>query len=223
MVGQRLQHREPRLDFAGLVVAGDLGDLAFGELAPDVGALQRQVDRADHGAVLAQRDLAQEQRRPARRLEQLQRVAHTGAGLVDLVQEQDARYAELVELAHDQLQRRDLLLVRLGDHHRQVAGGEHRLRLEGEFDRARGIQESQTFAHEVGRGDNRLDAHLVSARLGRIIADGIACSHCILPGNGAGPGKDSFQKGGLAARKGTDNADAFRSRKPAAGAFSHLT
>ena len=174
MVGERFQHREPRLDFPRLLVARDLGDLALGVFAPDVGALEREVDRADDSAVLAQRDLPQEQRRGTCRLQQLQRVAHAGGRLVDLVEEQDARHAEIVELAHDELQGRDLLLVGLGDHHGEIGSGEHGVRLEGELDGAGAVDEGQALAHEVDRGDGRLDAHRVGPGLGRMVGNGVA-------------------------------------------------
>ena len=51
--------------------------------------------------------------------------------------------------------------------------GEDRLGLEGEFDRAGAIEDGEPVAHELGLGDVDLDAHLVGARLGRGIADGV--------------------------------------------------
>jgi len=221
MVGEGFEHREPRLDLARLLVAGDLGHLALGVFAVDVGAFQRQVDRADDDAVLAQRDLAQQERGRTRRLQHLQRVADGNGRLVDLVQEQDARDAELVEPAHDQLQGRDLLLVGLGDDHGEVAGGEHGLGLEGELDGAGAVDEGQAVAHEFGGGDRRLDAHRMVAGFGRMVADGAPGRNGILPRDGAGARQDRFKKGCLAACEGTDNGDAFRSRKSASGAFSH--
>ena len=169
MVGQGLQHGEACLEFACLVVARDLGDLALGVFAVDVGALQREIDRADDDAVLAQRYLAQQQWHGAGRLQHLQRVAHARYRLVDLVEEKDARHAEIVELAHDELQRGDLLLIGLGDHDGDIAGGQDRLGLEGEFDRAGAIDESELLAHEIRSGNVRLDAHGVGARLRRMV------------------------------------------------------
>ena len=60
-------------------------------LAVDEGALQREVDEAGDDVVLPDRDVAQHQRHAARRLQHLERLAHAGVGLVDLVEEQDAR------------------------------------------------------------------------------------------------------------------------------------
>jgi hypothetical protein len=53
VIGERLQHGEPGLDFPRLLVVRDLGDFAICKVAPDIGALQREIDRADHLPVLA--------------------------------------------------------------------------------------------------------------------------------------------------------------------------
>ena len=87
MVGERFEHGEAGLEFARLLFARDLSDLALGVFAVDVGTLQGQIDRTDDDAVLAQRNLAQQQPRRARRLQQFQRIAHAHRGLVDLVEE----------------------------------------------------------------------------------------------------------------------------------------
>jgi len=120
------------------------------------------------------RNVAEDERNPARLLQRRQHVADAPLSLVDLVEEEDARHAEIVELAHDELQGRNLLFVRLGHDHREVAGGQHRLGLEGEFDRAGTIDEGDLLAHEFGGCDRRLDAHGVGARLRRMIRDGAA-------------------------------------------------
>ena len=72
--------------------------------------------------------------------------------------------AKIVKLAQDQLQGGDFLLIGLGHDDRHVAGHQHRHGLIGEFERAWTIDEGQAFAHEIGGGDNRLDAHRVGAR-----------------------------------------------------------
>ncbi len=221
MVRQLLQHGEARLDLAGAVVVGNVGDLGVAEIAPHIGALQRQVDGADDGAVAAQGDLSQQQRHGAGRLKHLERLAHAERRLVDLVEEQDARHAVLVQLAQDELQGGDLLLVGLRHHHREVAGGEHGLGLKGEFHRAGAVHEGQRVAHELRRGEAGFHAHGVRPRLGRTVGHGAARRNGILARYRAGAGEYGFKKGRFSAGEGTDDGDAFRSRTSSSGAVSH--
>lgn len=76
---------------------------------PDIGALQRQIDAADDVAIFAERNLAQQQRLAAGRLQQLENVSNAACRAVDLVQEENARNAQVVEFAHDELEGRNLL------------------------------------------------------------------------------------------------------------------
>ena len=91
VVGERLEHGEAGLDLAGASSSSMSIDLARGVLAIDEGALEREVDEAGDDAALPDRDVAQHQRHAARRLQHLERRADAGLGLVDLVEEQDAR------------------------------------------------------------------------------------------------------------------------------------
>jgi hypothetical protein len=138
------------------------------------GALQRKVDRADHDAVLAQRDLPQQEWGAAGGLQQLERVAHAGFRFLDLVEEENARDGQLLQPAQDELERGDFLLVGLGNDDGRIAGGQNRLRLGRKFDRAGAIGEGDLLAHEIGRREGRLHAHGMGAGLRRRIADRIA-------------------------------------------------
>ena len=95
------------------------------------------------------RDLPQQQRHARRRLQHRQRLAHALVGLVDLVEEQEARDLELFELAQDQLQLRDLLLVDLADDDGGIDRRQHRAHVVDELDRARTIDEGVGVAHET--------------------------------------------------------------------------
>ena len=64
----------------------------------------------------------------------LQCIANACHPFVDLVEEEKPRHAEIVKLAHDQLQGGDFLLVRLGDNNGNVACCKDRLCLERELD-----------------------------------------------------------------------------------------
>ena len=94
--------------------------------------------------------------------------------------------------------------------------GEDRLGLEGELDRAGAIEEGEPVAHEFGLGDVHLDAHLVGARLGRGVADGVLLGDRALPGDGAGARQDGLEKGRLAAGEGPNQCDALGPRYSAA-------
>ena len=114
----------------------------------------------------------------------------------------------VLERLQDDLQRRDLLLVGLGDDDGEIDAGEDRLGLEGEFDRAGAIEEGEPVAHEVGLGDVDLDAHLMGARLGRGVADRVLLGDRSLPGDRPGPRQDRFEQGGLAACEWPGQRDA---------------
>ena len=79
------------------VVVVELDDLALRVLAVDEGAVEREVDEAGRDAVLQDRDLAQHQRQCGGRLQHRERLAHADRRLVDLVQEQEARDAALLQ------------------------------------------------------------------------------------------------------------------------------
>ena len=83
------------------------------------------------------------------------------------------------------------------------------------------IDEGQAVAHEVDRGDGRLDTHRMGFCFGGMIGDSIAGRNGILAGDGACSGEDCFKKGGFSAGEGTDDGDAFRSRTSSSGAISH--
>ena len=88
-----------------------------------------------------------------------------------LFRNRKAGNAQIFQLAQDDLQLRQLLLVRLADHHRGIDRrkcGAHVLR---ELDRAGTIDKGVTVAHETGRGGGEAHAHLVVPRLGAGIAD----------------------------------------------------
>ena len=133
---------------------------------------------------------------------------HLGLGLVDLVEEQEARNIEVFELAQDQLQLRHLLLVGLAHHHRGIDRRQRRAHVVDEFDRAGTIDEGVAVAHEIGGGDRELDAHLVMARLLGGIADAGAGIHRALALDRAGAREDRFEQRGLAALERAHQRDA---------------
>jgi hypothetical protein len=116
VIGELLQHREPGFLLAVEIAAFERHDFGGLVLAIDEGTLQRQIDEALDQFAVPDRNLPQHQRHARGRLQGGERFADALVGLVDLVEEQEARNAELLELAQDDLQLRQLLFVRLANH-----------------------------------------------------------------------------------------------------------
>ena len=95
--------------------AGMSINLAFGMFLVDEGALQREIDEPGHDGALHDRQLAQDQRLAAGRLQPRKNVARARLGLVDLVDEDDAREADFVELLENELEGGRLLVIGLAD------------------------------------------------------------------------------------------------------------
>ena len=177
-------------------------------LAVDEGALEREVDETGDDLVLPDRNLAQQQPRARRRLQQLERLAHPPVGLVDLVEEEKARDFQIFQLAQHELQLRHLALVRLAHHHRGVDRRQRGAHLVDELDRTRTVEERIVVAHETGGGDRDLDAHLVMARLLAGVAHRRAGLDRALALDRVGAGEQRFQERGLAALEGPDQCNA---------------
>ena len=152
VIGELFQHRE-----AGFLLAVEIAAFQrhhFGRLvfAIDEGALQREIDKTFDQLAVPDRDLAQHQRYARGRLQRRQRLADALVGPVDLVQKQKARNAQFLELAQDDLQLRQLLLVRLADHDRGIDRRKCGAHVVRELDRAGTIDKSVAVAHETGGG-----------------------------------------------------------------------
>ena len=212
MVRQSFQHGVARLNLARLVGVRNGNHFALGMLAENIGALRRKVDCANRDSVFPDRNLPQQQRGFGGWLKQRQQIAHRTGCLVNLVQKQHMRQADILKAAQHKLERRDLFLVRLSHHDCHVGGGEHRLSLVGELDGTGAVNEGQALAHVGGGGDGGFDAHLVRFGLRGIVAD-----------RGAGAGLGGFcnrfgafqqrlEQRGFARCEGPDNGDTFRTR-----------
>ena len=192
VVGEFFQHREARFLLAVEIAAfqcNDFGRLVF---AVDEGALQREIDKTFDQLAVPDRDLPQHQRHARGRLQRRQRLADALVGAIDLVQKQKTRNAEILELAQDDLQLRQLLLVRLADHDRGIDRGQRGAHVMRELDRAGTIDKGVTIAHEGGGGGGEADAHLVAARFGAGIADGSSGIDAAGIFNGPGSGQYGF-------------------------------
>jgi hypothetical protein len=208
VVGKLLQHLEARFRLALLDRRGHVDDLGVGLRAIDEGALQCQVDEARGHAVLPDRDLAQHERLGARGLQHGEDVAHLGVEGIDLVEEQEAGNAPVLELLEDELQRRNALGIGLAHHDGGIACGQRQRALVLELDGARAIDESELVVEKGGVGDVELDAHAVVAGLGRGVAHGVLVGYLALARDGAGARQDRFQQGRLAGQVRPDQCDA---------------
>ncbi len=208
VVRQRLQHREARRLLAVDDVAFERHDFGSGVLLVDKGALQREVDETGDDVAVERRNLAQQKLRARRRLQQREHVVNGGVGLVDLVQEQEARNLLVLELAQDQLQLRDLLFVHLADDDGGVDTRQRRAHVMDELDRAGTIDEREAFAHEVRRRDRKLDAHVMMARFLAGVADRGSGVDGALALDRAGACEDCFEESGLAALERAYQRDA---------------
>ena len=128
-------------------------------------------------------------------------------GLVDLVEEEDARDAEIFEFAQNHAQRRQFALVGLADDDGRVAERQHVARLMREFDRAGQVDEGEAVAEIIDRGDIGLDAGGMGAGLGAGIADRGAVAHRTLARQRAAAAENAFEQGGLAALERADERD----------------
>ena len=199
VIGQFLQHREPRFLLAVEIAALERDDLGRLVLAIDEGALQRQIDETGDQVAVPDRNLPEHQWHARCRLQGRERLAHALAGLVDLVEKQQARNIQVFEFAQDDLQLRQLALVGLADHHRKIDRGDRGAHVVRELDRPRTIDEGVALAHEIRGGGGQPDAHLVTAGLGAGIADGSPGFHAAGFGNGAGTRQYRFEKCGFTA------------------------
>ena len=171
VVGEALQHGIACLLLARHLACGHVHNGRGRVLAIDEGAFEREVDEAGCDAVLPDRNLPYDERRARGGLQHRQRFPHARRRDVDLVQKDEARNAELLELSQHELQRRDFALIRLADNDGGIAKRQHIWQVVREFDRSGAIDESKAVAEIVSRGDVRLDAHRMGACLGTRIAD----------------------------------------------------
>ena len=199
VIGELFQHREAGFLLAVEIAAlqrHHLGGLVF---AIDEGALQREIDEAGDQVAVPDRNLPQHQRNPRRRLQGRERLADALVGAVDLVEKQEARNAEILELAQDDLQLRQLFLVGLADHDRGIDRRDRGAHVVREFDRARTIDKGVAVAHEGGGGGGEAGAHLVAAGLGAGVPDRGSRIDAAGAGDGAGARHDGFEKCGFTA------------------------
>ena len=177
-------------------------------LAVDERTFQREIDEALDQLALPDRDLAQHQRHARGGLECRERLADALVGAVDLVEEQETRDLQLLQLAQDDLKLRQLLLVGLADHDRGVDSGKRCAHVVGELNGTGTIEEGVAVAHETRGGGSQADGHLVMTGLRGGVADGCSGVDAAGAGDCARSRQYCFEKCGFTALERAHQCDA---------------
>ena len=150
MIGELLEHVRTRLDLALLQLDGDFDPL--GRLAGPIfeSAFEREIDEAADLLAVPDRNLPRDQGRNAHRLKGREQVADPAVRLVDAVDEDEMRNAELVERAERRRGERGSSRVGIDDHNRDVRYCERARAVGREADRAGAHRRWRT-----GRRDTR--------------------------------------------------------------------
>ena len=134
---------------AVLQLGGNLDPLGFLAGAIFERAFEREVDEAADLLAVADRNLAGDQRRHAHRLERGQQVADAAVRLVDPVDEDEVRDAELVERAQRRRGERRARRIGIDDDDRDV-GDRQRLRaVGGKADRAGAVEDGERDRRDI--------------------------------------------------------------------------
>ena len=150
MIGELLEHVRTRFDLALLQLRGNFDP--FGRFAGAIfeSAFQREIDEAADLLAVPDRNLPGDERRNAHRLKGGQQVAHPAVRLIDTVNEDEMRNAELVERAERRRGERGSSWVGVDDHNGDVGNCERPRAVGGKADRAGAIDDART-----GRRDTR--------------------------------------------------------------------
>jgi hypothetical protein len=149
-------------------------------------------------------------------------VAHLRVERVDLVEEQKARDAAVLELLEDQLQRRHALRVGLAHHDCRIAARQRQCAFMLEFDGARAVDEGEAVAQESHVRHVQLDAHAVIAGFGGCIADAVLVGYLALARNRAGAGENCFEECRLSGKIRPDQCDAAGAAAGRADILPHV-
>ncbi len=162
-------------------------------LLVDIGALEREVDEPGNDVAVPDRNLAEEQRRAWRRLQQFDCIANALVGLVDLVKEEKARNVLVFQFAQNELKLGHFLLVRLAHDDGGIDRRQHAAHILDELDGTGAVDERVVVTHEGGGGECRLDAHLVVAGFFACVTYRGTRVDRALALDRAGSGKDRFK------------------------------
>ncbi len=168
-------------------------------LAIDISALERQIDKAGDDAVVPNGNLAQHEGLFRNVLQCRQHFAQGARRLVDLVDEQQVRDAEVGQPLQIGLQHKRLVGLWLADHDGYIDARQHVRCFLQKFDGARAIEDGETFVHVMRGGCVHFHAHLAGASFRGRITHRVLGRHRTFARNRAGDGKNAFQERRLAA------------------------
>ena len=154
MVGELFEHVGARFMLAVLKVRRDFDPLGRLPRLVFERIFEREVDESADLLAIPDRHLARDQRRYAHRLQRRQQVADAAMRLVDAVDEDEVRDAELVERAQRRRGERRAGRVGIDDHDRDVGDGEGFGAVGREADRTGAIEDGERVAEivEIDRG-----------------------------------------------------------------------
>ncbi len=211
-VGELLEHLEARVRLTVGELGGDVDQLALLAVAVDVGALEREIDEALGVVAVPDRDLAHHQRPRADLLQRAQKVARAHARLVDLVDEDHVRRADLVERLQGGLGGDDAGGVGLDDGDDDIDRGKHVDGLGGELDGAGKIEKRVAVAEILEAGDVELGGEAALAGFRAGVAVSVAGVDPALLRSGAAGEQDRLHEAGLAAARASRERDRSRGR-----------
>ncbi len=210
VAGELFQHVEAGVGLGLGEVAGDVDLLELLALAVDEGALQGEVDEAGDLVVLEDGQLAGDQRHAGGRLQGVEQLADVAVGLVDLVDEDGARHAQLVELGQQGPQQHRLVRIGVGDHQGHVGGGDGEVGFRLELHRPGAVEQGEALAHVVEGGHVQLDRLMACAGFGAGVAGGAAGLDGALPVDGAGGEQQGLHQARLARADRSHQRDGAR-------------
>ena len=207
MVGELLEHMGPLQRLAVGEVGGDL--LLLGGLAGPViiSALERDIDEAGNLLAVADRDPARDQRRFRHRLQRLQQRLDRAARLIDLVDEDHVRDAELLEPPQRRLGEQGAGGVGIDDDEGEVGRRHAERAVGGKAHRPRRIDQRVAVVQIVEMHQVEFGRAAARARLGAGVADAAAVGDMALPPDRAGGKKKGLGEAGLAGPAGAHERD----------------
>ncbi len=207
MIGEMLQHLRACFRLALLKLLGNLDTLGLLAGHVMVGAFQREIDEAGDLLAVADRNLAGDQRRDADRLKRREQVADAAVRLVDAVDENEVRYAKLVEHAQRRSRERSSCGIRVDDDDGKVGRRDGTRAVGGEADRTGAIDQREFVVEIFEIVEVELGRAATLARFGAAVADAASVGRGAQSIGCACREKHRFGEAGLARAGRSDQRD----------------
>ncbi len=207
MIGELLEHMGTRFDLAVVEVGRDFDPLQFLPGAIFERIFEGEVDEAADLLAVPDRNLAGDQRGHADWLKGGQEVAHPAVRLVDAVDEDQVRDAELVERAEGRGSKRRPRRVGIDDDDGEVGDGDRPRPVGGEADRAGDVDDRILVAEIIEIVEVELGGAAALPRLGARIAGAGAVGRRPQAVGGSGCEQHRFGQAGLSRAGGSHQRD----------------